>query len=123
MKIELVKLYNGDFIMGEVDDIGDSLQQQLSIDNPRQVLMMPSMSGSMSIALKPVCFPFNCKRLKDKLNLEKSQVMFTLHEDEIDDELVNGYKSEVSGIKIASAAETVSIASTSKTTSPKEFII
>ena len=38
-----------------------------------------------------------------------AQVMFVLEEGEIDTELVNGYKSEISGIKIASAAETASI--------------
>ena len=87
--------------------------------------MMPTMAGTMSIALKPVCFPFACSRLKEKLSIEKSQVMYELSDaaGEIDKELVDGYKAEVSGIKIASAAETASIASASKTSSPREFII
>lgn len=110
-KIELVKLYNGDFIMGEVSSTGSA--QQISMMNPRQVMMIPNMSGSMSIALKPLCFPFNCKRLKDQATLESSQVMFALDESEIDSELLNGYKSEVSGIKIASAAEAASLAKSS----------
>ena len=35
--------------------------------------------------------------------------MFKLDQPEIDKELVNGYKSEISGIKIASAADTMAV--------------
>ena len=112
-KIELDKLYSGEYIIGEVNYNTESVDDSfISMKNPRQLIMMPSMSGSMSIALKPICFPFASKRLKDSVALEKSQIMFRLFDElgEIDKEIINGYKSEISGIKIASTAETASIA-------------
>lgn len=122
MKIAMIKLYNGDFIMGEVDE-NNSDSKSLHIGNPRQLMMMPTMAGSMGMALKPICFPFRCERLKNSMNIEASQILFTLWEEEIDTDIINGYKSEVSGIKIASAAEAASFTSASKSASPKELII
>ena len=73
---------------------------------------MPTMSGAMSIALKPVCFPFTSKRLKDEFTVQNNQIMFKLFDSlgEIEKEIVDGYKTDISGIKIATAAETASIA-------------
>ena len=112
-QIELFKLYNGEYIIGEVttaDPAADATETVMK--NPRQVIMMPTMSGAMSIALKPVCFPFTSKRLKDKFTVQNNQIMFTLFDSlgEIEKEIVDGYKSDISGIKIATVAETASIA-------------
>ena len=112
-QIELFKLYNGEYIIGEVTTADPSVDATETVmKNPRQVIMMPTMSGSMSIVLKPVCFPFTSKRLKDELTVQNNQVMFTLFDSlgEIEKEIVDGYKSDISGIKIATAAETASIA-------------
>ena len=123
MKIALVKLYNGDFIIGECDETTMTVHI-LCMQNPRQLMMMPIMTESISgMVLKPICFPFRCERLKDRISIDISQILFIMWEDEIDTDVVNGYKSEVSGIKIANAAEAASITSTSKASSPKEFII
>lgn len=113
-KIVLVKLYSGDYIIGEVYNNASQVGSYV-MKNPRQIIMMPNMSGSMSVALKPVCFPFTSKRLKDEITIEKTQIMFTLLDElgEIEKEIINGYKSEITGIKIATAAESVSIGSNS----------
>ena len=121
-KIIMVKLYNGDFIIGSVDDsIKDDSKTYLN--DPRSFMMMPTMTGELRIALRPICSPFNSARLKKGCEIRNDQIMFTLDEDEIDNELINGYKSEISGIKIASAAQTASINATPASDSPKEFII
>lgn len=122
MNIELLKLYNGDIIIGEIDD-ATITQPNMLVKNPRQIIMMPNMAGSMGVVLKPVCFPFKCNRLEKEISIVHSQIMFIMHDTEIDSELINGYKAEISGIKIASAAEAASIASASKSASSKEFII
>lgn len=112
-QVELFKLYNGEYIIGEVTTADPSVDATETVmKNPRQVIMMPTMSGAMSIALKPVCFPFTSKRLKDKFTVQNNQIMFTLFDGlgEIEKEIVDGYKSDISGIKIATAAETASIA-------------
>lgn len=72
--------------------------------------MVPTMRGDIHIAMKPVCSPFAVKRLEKEIRLRSDQVMFSLSQDEIDKELVNGYKSEISGIKIASVADTLAVA-------------
>lgn len=104
-KIVLMKLYNGEYIIGE--DIGLEGDDITALKSPRLVVMMPTMKGSMGIALKPVCFPFTSLRLKDRFEVRMSQVMYVLHDElgEIEKDIVDGYKSEVSGIKLASPEE------------------
>lgn len=106
-KIVLVKLFNGEMILGGISGDGNMFNTDLS--DPRVVAMVPTMTGSVKVALASVCEPFASPRLEKTLSIPKAQIMFTLEEDEIDPELINGYKSEISGIKIASAAETASI--------------
>lgn len=105
--IVLMKLYNGDYIIGEdVELEGDGIT---TLKSPRLVIMMPTMNGSMGITLKPVCFPFTSKRLMDSFEVRMSHVMYILYDElgEIEKDIVNGYKSEVSGIKIATSEEAV----------------
>ena len=56
-------------------------------------MMVPTMRGDVNIVIKPVCSPFAVKRLEKSLTIQRSQVMFKLDQSEIDNELVNGYKS------------------------------
>lgn len=117
-KIVLVKLYSGDMILGEKDQTTASLPTHIelntSLNNPRMVAIAPTMTGQVRIALGSVCEPFNVKRLKEFISIPKTQIMFELSEEEIDKELVNGYKSEVSGIKIASTSDMAALNGTPK---------
>lgn len=113
-EIVLIRLYNGDLIIGEkVQDYSLSCNfvNKCILDNPRAIAVVPTMTGSVKIAMGLVCEPFRVERLKKRLVVDESQVMFELSEAEIDTELINGYKSEISGIKIASAADTAAITS------------
>lgn len=103
--IVLMKLYNGDYIIGE--DVGLEGDDITTLKSPRLVVMMPTMTGSMGIALKPICFPFANKRLMDSFEVHMSHVMYVLYDElgEIEKDIVNGYKSEVSGLKIATPEE------------------
>ena len=106
--IVLMKLYNGEYIIGE--DVGLEGDDITTLNNPRLVVMMPTMNGSMGIALKPICFPFTSKRLMDSFEVHMSHVMYVLYDElgEIEKDIVNGYKSDVSGIKIATSEEAAS---------------
>ena len=118
-KIVLARLFAGDMILGELED--PAVGSEVTLKNPRMIAIAPTMAGQMRVALGSVCEPFKVKRLRESITIPKSQIMFQLNEDEIDNELLNGYKSEVTGIKIASAAETASInGSTSK---PGNFVL
>ena len=122
-KVVMLKLYNGDFMIGTIDSEAKD-DSKIFLNDPRDFAIMPTMSGGIQVALRPICSPFKSNRLKKACEVRKDQILFMLNEDEIDNEVVNGYKSEISGIKIASAAETASIASSSSSTnSSKEFII
>lgn len=122
--IVLLKLYNGEMVIGErvADPLTEDLSVSYILDNPRAIAIMPSMSGGVKIAMGSVCEPFRVERLRKRLVVSGEQVMFELSEDEIDKELINGYKSEISGIKIATAADTAAIASPTGST-PGEFIL
>ena len=122
-KVIMLKLYNGDFIIGSIESNDDNGSNVIGVNDPRSFMMMPTMRGDLQVALRPICSPFKSPRLKKACEIRKDQVMFMLDENEIDNEVVNGYKSEISGIKIATAAETASINSSSASTSSKEFII
>jgi hypothetical protein len=118
-KIVLVKLYCGDYIIGEVSK-DCAMQGHLSLDNPRIFGIVPTSTGSIGIVFQSVCpFSKKCKKHMDILNQE---IMCRVEEDELEKEILNGYKSEVTGIKIASAAESIAINGESKT-NPGEFVL
>ena len=53
------------------------------------------------------------KKAKKHIDLNENEIMCKVGEDELSKELVNGYKSEITGIRIASAAESAAINSDS----------
>ena len=110
-EIILVKLYGGDLIIGKKSNEQTSsfIQNEITLLDPRAIVIAPTMTGDVRVAIASVSEPFKVKRLKEKLVVPKVQIMFELAEDEIDKELINGYKSEISGIRIASVSETASI--------------
>ena len=112
--VTVLRLYSGEMIIGvethqDKNAAPKTTLTGYELKDPRAIVMVPSMMGDIHIAMKPVCSPFAVKRLEKDLVVPFGQVMFKLDQSEIDKELVNGYKSEISGIKIASAADTMAI--------------
>ena len=125
-EIVLLKLYNGEMVIGKRvynEPLSCNLNVDYVLDDPRAIAIIPTMSGSVKIAMGSVCEPFRVDRLKKRIVISSAQVMFALVEDEIDKELINGYKSEISGIRIASAADTAAINSSKGDAVPGEFIL
>lgn len=108
VEIALLKLYGGEMIIGEiaVSDISEYV-----IANPRIVAMVPTMTGDVRVMMASVCEPFKVERLRKRIDIPRTNVMYIIHESELEKELIDGYKSEVSGIKIASADEIASVTS------------
>lgn len=125
--IVMLRLYGGEMIMGKEvprSDLSCSICDTYDLEDPRSVIMMPTMRGDLHVAMKPVCAPFMSERLKKNLSVPFAQVMFMLRQDEIDKELVNGYKSEITGIKIASVEDTMAINSSANSSNKGgEFIL
>lgn len=107
VEIALLKLYGGEMIIGEIAISGIS---EYAITNPRIVAMVPTMAGDVRVMMAHVCEPFKVERLKKRMDIPVTNVMYIIHESELEKELIDGYKSEVSGIKIASADEIASVA-------------
>ena len=112
--VTVLRLYSGEMIIGTemppTAELSSTSPIGYDLKDPRSIVMVPTMRGDIHIAMKPVCAPFSVKRLEKELVIPFGQVMFKLDQSEIDKELVNGYKSEISGIKIASTADTMAIA-------------
>ena len=105
-EIVLVKLYSGDYIIGETST-NCFEKGKLCLDNPRVFGVVPTMSGQVSVVFQSVCM-FS-KKAKKHISLNENEIMCKVGEDELGKELVNGYKSEITGIRIASAAESAAI--------------
>ena len=106
-KIVLLRLFGNEMILGKKRD--DDGSGKVVLDEPRLLVLAPTMSGNIRAVITSVCELFKVKRLEEMIEIPKSQVMYELTAEEIGDDIVSGYKSEISGIKIASAAETASI--------------
>ena len=108
-EIKAFRFYSGDMMLGETDGVPGE-NGKIRVVNPRLFRLIPSV-GRAQAALVPVCAPFKSDRLMKEISVDSAQVMFTLDENELDSELVSGYRSDVSGIKIASPAQTAAIGS------------
>jgi len=112
--IVILRLYGGEMLIGKsvpCEDLSKAVVGCRDLEDPRSIIMVPTMRGDLHIAMKPVCAPFAVERLKKRMTVQSAQVMFEIGQDEIDKELLNGYKSEISGIRIASTADAMAIAS------------
>lgn len=105
-EIELLKLYNGEYIIGKFDSLSKD-GDKIVLKDPRVILFVPTRTGEMVAAIKPVCFPFLSNRLKESIEIYQSQIEYRLYDKlgEIEKDIIDGYNSEVAGIEIASAAD------------------
>lgn len=109
--IVLIKLYCGDYIIGEVSQT-DVEPGCTILKNPRIFVMMPTMTGEVRAGFQPVCL-FS-EKSKKSVSIRNEQIMVTVGSDELEKELINGYNSQVTGIKIATASETAALNGTSE---------
>lgn len=105
--IRLIRLFNGEMLLGEVEDCEDVAggQGMVDIANPRLMLSAATMGGGVQFIITDVTSPLKSDGLNKSISIPRTQVMFGLFENEIDKEIVNAYKSEVSGIEVASASD------------------
>ena len=104
-EIELLKLYNSEYIVGKFETQLEK-EDKIVLKDPRIIFFVPTRTGDMVAMVKPVCYPFASNRLKESIEIYKSQIEYRLFDKlgEIDKDIIDGYNSEVAGIEIASAA-------------------
>ena len=103
-KVKLIRTMNGEYLLAMVDNdvaIDDISQTNniLHLKDVRKLSIGMSMTGEASVALVPIC-PFAINKIEE-INIDKSQIMFELDEDNIQKEIVTSYRSEISGITLA----------------------
>lgn len=121
-EIELLKLYNGEYIIGKFDSMSEN-DDRIGLGDPRLILFVPTRTGEMAAIVKPICFPFTSNRLKEFIEIYKNQIEYRLFDKlgEIEKDIIDGYNSEVAGIEIASTADMNAM--TSKNTNAGGLII
>ena len=97
-KVKLVRTMSGEYLLATVDSASESVET-LHLKNVRKLSIGMSMTGQASVALIPIC-PFSTKKLEE-IDINRSQIMFTVDEAELQSEVVTSYKSEISGITLA----------------------
>lgn len=93
MEVKLAKIINGDFIIG-LDD-----KEKGGISEAALVQIVPSASGSLSIALLPMGFPFE-EEITGFVSDDK--ILHTVKK--VPEELKNKYTEAKSNIRIASSS-------------------
>lgn len=108
-KITMVRTYQGEFIIGYRDDSCVVLEDgsmpetdDLNLKDAR-IFQLQMTSRGAAIGLVPV-FPFSNINKCDKITLKRSQIMVEVDESQIDGEICNAYKSEISGIDLSASA-------------------
>ena len=101
-KLAMLRLYGGEYVMGELDESYSDSLIYMKLLNPRIFMCSPTFDGSMRAGFAPLCI-FDEKKTAETL-IHKSQVWLTIPEENLPNDIVNGYRSEISGIKIAKAA-------------------
>lgn len=92
--IKLAKIVSGDFVIG-IDD-----QKKGGIDEVALVQIVPSSTGSISIALLPLGFPF-----EEEISgfLANDKILYVVQK--IPEELKNKYTEAKTNIRIASGSK------------------
>lgn len=98
-KLVMLRLYGGEYVMGELDESGAPSILFTTLLNPRIFTFSPAFNGGMRAAFLPVCV-FDEKK-RESTQIHTSQIWLTIPEENLPKEIVNGYRSEISGIKLA----------------------
>lgn len=109
-EVIMLRLYNGDYIIGEYSNDTNNVDENVITDNdvihlknPREFVFMPSIGGSVSAGFRPLCL-FDTSS-KERVAIRKDQIMITVKNVEVPKEIENGYRSNISGISIASPTD------------------
>ncbi len=92
--IRLVKLINGDMVLGKIDE------SQGKILNPATVQMMPTQQGGVQMAILPFGYPFD-----NEIEGEISTEYIMYHYKNVPDDLKNKYLEASSNLTISSAGD------------------
>lgn len=110
----MLRLIGGEFIIACLDETSivkpDGTPEEGSGDtyklkDARVFNLQMTMKGA-AIAFVPI-FPFSPNKNLDKIEIDKKVVLLKVDEKDIDGEILNGYKSNISGIDLSASSKFV----------------
>ncbi len=100
-QITLIKLVSGEFIIGTVTQ-NDESSTVIKLDKPRLIQFMASPMGQVDLRFMPVCM-FTTG--DNDIELQRSHIVLQYQETDIQPDLIKGYKTHISGLKIANTSD------------------
>jgi len=102
-KVKMLRTVGGEFYIGEHElQDGEVQNDTITLKNIRVFSMQMTGNGQAGIAFIPV-FPFSPSKRFETLTFTKDQYILVADEEEIDGQIVNGYKSNVTGIDLSAS--------------------
>ena len=102
-KINIYKLYSGGVIIGELDSENEN---EYVLSNPRNIAPQMTMQGYVLAMSELIPHKIITSKKIDTVNLLKSQVMIVVDETDVIKEIIDEYRSDISGIDIVSGVNT-----------------
>lgn len=114
-KVIMVRTIGGEFIIGSQDDCDivradGSVQSSESSGKTRlkhaRIFNIQMTGRGAAIGFMPP-FPFSQQVKNDDLEIDNSVILLKVDESDIDNEIVNGYKSNITGLDLSAANKVV----------------
>jgi len=99
-KVVCLKLTSGEFVIGYKSE-KQEFSDKITLNNLRSIFIQPTPTG-LSMGIGPFIIPMAIKT-PEEISFPNSAIICSIEEDNISKQMVDGYKSEVSGIVTASS--------------------
>lgn len=108
-KIVMIRTISGEFIIGSINNVeivGETTNDDvIKLKNSRIFNIQMTGKGAAIAFIPP--FPFSTAKIMDEIEVHKSAIIMTIEEKDIDLEIVNGYKSNISGIDLSASNKVI----------------
>lgn len=107
-KVVMFRTIGGEFIIGMEDNtsvvgpdgkVQEDNQDTYKITDARIFNLQMTRAGA-AVAFVPI-FPFSTAKNLDNIEIKKSAVLLKVTEDQLDGEIINGYKGHITGIDLS----------------------
>lgn len=108
-KIVMVRTISGEFIIGTINDVeivGEEQKPNVLRLKDSRIFNIQMTGKGAAIAFIPP-FPFCTTKIMADIEIDKSNIIMEVNEKDIDLEIVNGYKSNISGIDLSASNKVV----------------
>lgn len=108
-KIVMVRTISGEFIIGTINDIeivGEETKTNVLRLKDSRIFNIQMTGKGAAIAFIPP-FPFCTTKIMSDIEIDRCNIVMEVEEKDIDLEIVNGYKSNISGIDLSASNKVI----------------